>query len=87
MQVNNINNGLLIFNHCNVPPIRMDVEINAIGLYGDLAGFWGVTGCSEGIVAFVSKPQSQQGKTFLQMKKVSSAHKGDIVTLDISKAN
>ena len=87
VQVNQVSTGELLYNNCNVPPLKFEHEVTSIGFFGELTGFWMAAGCTEGEVAFVSKPTSNHGRSYLKFKGCNSSHQRDVISLDINKTN
>jgi hypothetical protein len=78
---------VLIYNNANVEPINLDYEVSALKFFLTQTKFWIAATCWEGRVAFISRPQTLQGRNFVMKKVCRCSHKGDVVALDINSEN
>lgn len=87
IQVNNMSTGQLIYNNTDCEPIKFEHEVAQVKFFVSQTRFWFAASCWEGAVGFVTRPLTQQGRSYLQFKKCASSHKRDVISLDINSAN
>ena len=90
--MNNLYTGDLIYNTQYASPIKFDSDVTVMGIFVNVSKYWMTAACSDGRVAFISRPKSKKGVNFIEIEKIIEKEKHrqdnqDVVSLAINNDN